>query len=102
MEPSYRKYWWAEIFLVFATLTAVGAISLPMMFGRNWSNSLLPLITLPIQILISLFSFGWLFATRSYTNRLLLAISSVLILSILASFAMFAFSGIHAGSGHGP
>jgi len=101
MKSSLPRFWWAEIGVTFAILSAVGAITLVALFGREWNGSILPLLTLPVQVLVSLISFGYLFAARRYTKRSLLAVSAVIVLSILASLAMFV--PIHGGSyGHGP
>ena len=99
---SHPKYWWAEIILVFAILTAVGAILLPRLYGHDWSGSLLFYVAFPFQMFASLFSFSFLFLIRRYTKRLLVAVPAVLILSLLASFAMFVCGQIRMGSYLGP
>jgi len=80
---------------MFAILTAVGAFLLPALYGRDWSGSLLPYFTFPVQMIVSFVSFAFLFITRRYTGRFWLGGLAVLGLSLLASFAMFAAAPIH-------
>jgi hypothetical protein len=103
MTPVRPKLWWLELAGMFAALTIAGAILLPFFCGHDWSGSLWPYVTIPVQMIASLFSFGVLFISRKYTESLGLGMLAVVVLSVLATFAMFATSTIHMASyGPGP